>query len=61
MVNILAFHLFLAPAGIVPGLLVGLLNAYLLLAHREVFAPLLQAQRTSGKPATVLRGQAMTA
>lgn len=47
-VNIIAFHLFLAPAGILPGLMVFLLNAGLLWAHRPAYASLLRARPEGG-------------
>ena len=39
--NIVAFHIALAPAG-APGYLVGVLNIFLLFVYRDVYAPLLQ-------------------
>lgn len=46
VVNILAFHAFLAPAGLVVPLVLTALGLYLAYAHRAAFAPLLRA-RTS--------------
>ena len=46
-VNIVAFHLFLAPAGIGPAALVAVLNLYLLIANRDVFKSILATQRLS--------------
>lgn len=43
-VNIMAFHLALAPAAIGPALLVSGLNVYLLFAHLPVYRPLLRAR-----------------
>ncbi|QXD16662.1 hypothetical protein GQ464_006910 [Rhodocaloribacter litoris] len=43
-VNIIAFHLFLDPAGIVPGAVIAALQALLLLAYRPVYEPMLQAK-----------------
>ena len=44
MLNILAFHAFLAPAGLaLPVVLLGL-QLYLAWAYREAFAPMLQAR-----------------
>lgn len=42
--NIIAFHLFLQPAGIVPGLIVAVINLTLGIAHIEKFKPMLQAK-----------------
>lgn len=43
-VNIVAFHIFLAPADIGPAALVFILNLYLLFAHKkDAYAPLLKA------------------
>lgn len=47
-VNIVGFHLALAPASIGPGALVALLNLYLLFAYRHSYAPLLRAKAASG-------------
>lgn len=41
VVNIIAFHLFLAPAGIGPGIVVALLEIYLAWAYRKSFRPML--------------------
>lgn len=40
IVNIIAFHLFLDPAGIVPGLIVLLLEIFLVWAYRDYFRSL---------------------
>ncbi len=42
-VNIVAFHLFLDPAGIAAGAVVFLLNLFLLLAYKPVYEPMLRA------------------
>ncbi len=42
-VNIVAFHLFLDPANIVPALLVAIMNVYLLLANKSKFSGVLSA------------------
>lgn len=42
-VNIVAFHLFLDPGNIVPGLLVAIMNVYLLLANKSKFSDVLSA------------------
>jgi len=49
-VNIVAFHLFLAPApgAIAPGALVFILNWYLLFANKDKYEPLLKASPESG-------------
>lgn len=44
VVNIVAFHAFLAPAGMVLPLFIVGLGAYLAYAERAVFAPLLRAK-----------------
>lgn len=44
VVNILAFHLFLAPAGLVIPILFAALGVYLAYAHRAAFAPMLRAR-----------------
>jgi hypothetical protein len=49
VVNIVAFHLFLAPAGLAVPLIVTAAGIYLAYTEREVFAPLLRAR--SGEPA----------
>jgi putative oxidoreductase len=46
ILNILAFHLYLAPSGIGPGVLVAVLELFLAWYHRAAFAPLF-----SGSPA----------
>lgn len=44
MVNILAFHAFLAPAGLLVPIVFAALGIYLAYAHRNAFAPMLQAR-----------------
>lgn len=44
LVNILAFHVFLAPAGIVPGLVLTALELYLAWVYRAAYRPLLTAR-----------------
>jgi len=46
IVNIIAFHLFLEPSGIVPGAVVLLLEAYLAWVHRQAYRPLLARRAT---------------
>lgn len=41
-VNIILFHIFLAPAAILPGLIVAALNLYLLIAYRKRYEPILR-------------------
>lgn len=48
IVNIIAFHLFLAPAGMGPGLLALVLELYLAWAYRHTFAPMLSPRATPG-------------
>ena len=44
LVNIVAFHMFLAPAGIVPGLVLTVLELYLAWVYRAAYRPLLTAR-----------------
>jgi len=44
LVNILLFHIYLQPAGIVPGVIATLLEAWLVRAYWSAFAPLLRAK-----------------
>jgi len=48
IVNIIGFHLFLAPSGIVPGLVVALLEVYLAWVYRESYQSLLTLKTTPG-------------
>src|SRR5215831_11916647 len=48
IVGILTFHIFMAPATIVPGVIVTLMELYLAWAYRDAFRPMLQAKTTSG-------------
>ena len=41
IVNIIAFHAFLAPAGIVPGIIVTALEIYLAWSYRNAYWPML--------------------
>ena len=41
LVNIIAFHVFLAPASIAPGIVVTVLELYLAWAYRNAFRPML--------------------
>ncbi len=58
VVNILAFHAFLAPAGIALPLAMVALSLYLAYTERAVFAPLLQAHSSEPVPASSPRGHA---
>lgn len=44
MVNIVAFHAFLAPAGLLIPIVFAALGIYLAYAHRDAFAPMLRAR-----------------
>lgn len=44
VVNIVAFHAFLAPSGIGPGIVVAALEIYLAWAYRDAFRPMLSMQ-----------------
>ena len=48
MVGILTFHIFMAPATIVPGIVVTVMELYLAWVYRSAFRPLLQAKTTPG-------------
>ena len=48
LVGILTFHIFMAPATIVPGLIVTVMELYLAWAYRGAFRPMLQAKTTPG-------------
>ncbi len=41
IVNIIAFHIFLDPSGIVPGAIISVLELYLAWAYRKSFRPML--------------------
>jgi putative oxidoreductase len=43
IVNIVLFHIFLAPAGVAPAVIVSVLALFLLWAYRQRFAPLVKA------------------
>ena len=47
ILNILLFHIFLAPAGLPVAIIVVALEIYLAWAYRDAFAPLLRAQPAS--------------
>jgi uncharacterized membrane protein YphA (DoxX/SURF4 family) len=48
IVGILTFHIFVAPATIVPGLIVTVMELYLAWSYRGAFRPMLQAKTTPG-------------
>ena len=47
LVNIIAFHLWLAPSGIIPGAVALLLEIYLTWAYRQAFLPMLAPRALS--------------
>jgi uncharacterized membrane protein YphA (DoxX/SURF4 family) len=47
LVNIVAFHLFLAPAGLPPGIVLGSLALFLAACNRDVWMSVLAAKPTS--------------
>jgi hypothetical protein len=61
VVNIVLFHAFLAPAGIVLPLVIVALGVYLAYTERAVFAPILQARSNEPVPASNPRGHASAA
>ena len=48
IVGILTFHIFMAPATIVPGIVVTVMELYLAWVYRSAVRPLLQAKTTPG-------------
>jgi hypothetical protein len=58
VVNIVAFHVFLAPAGLPICAVVLGLGVYLAYTERAVFAPLLRARSSEAVPASARRGHA---
>jgi hypothetical protein len=44
IVNIIAFHIFLAPSGSAPGIVVLILELYLAWAYRKTYRPMLAAR-----------------
>jgi uncharacterized membrane protein YphA (DoxX/SURF4 family) len=52
LVNILAFHLFLAPAGLAVPLVLTALELYLAYRYREVFAPVVAARAAASSPSS---------
>jgi hypothetical protein len=58
VVNIVAFHAFLAPAGIALPIVIVALGSYLAYTERTVFAPLLRARSVDAVPQSDRRGGA---
>jgi hypothetical protein len=58
VVNIVAFHAFLEPAGLALPLVLTALGIYLAYTERAVFAPVLQARSSDSVPQSARRGQA---
>jgi hypothetical protein len=58
VVNIVAFHAFLAPSGIALPLVIVALGLYLAYTERAVFAPLLQARSSEPVPQSSPSGHA---
>lgn len=52
IVNILAFHIFLSPATIAPGMVVAVLEIYLAWCYRRVYAPMLAPRVAPGSGRT---------
>lgn len=61
VVNIVAFHAFLAPAGMALPIAITALGVYLAYTERAVFAPILQAKSSEPVPASNPRGHASAA
>jgi hypothetical protein len=61
VVNIVAFHAFLAPSGIALPIVIVALGLYLAYTERAVFAPLLHAKSNEPVPASNPRGHASAA
>jgi hypothetical protein len=61
VLNIVAFHAFLAPSGIALPIVIVALGLYLAYTERAVFAPLLQAKSDEPVPASSPRGHASAA
>jgi hypothetical protein len=61
VVNIVAFHLFLAPSGLALPLLTAALGIYLAYTERAIFAPFFRARSPEPVPASTPRGAATAA
>ena len=46
LVNIIAFHIFLQPAGMAPGIIFMLMELYLAWMYRRAYVPMLQIKAT---------------
>lgn len=58
VVNIVAFHAFLAPSGMAISVVVAALGIYLAYTERSVFAPVLRARSSESTPASERVGHA---
>jgi hypothetical protein len=58
VVNIVAFHAFLAPAGLTLPIVLTLLGVYLAYTERAAFGPMLQARSSEAVPESARSGQA---
>lgn len=61
IVNIAAFHVFLAPGGLLLPALVVAMEVYLAWTYRSSFAPALQARVAPAEPAERVTGRALAA
>ena len=61
VVNILAFHLFLAPAGLALPIVTAALGIYLAYTERAIFAPFFQSRSREAVPASAPRATARVA
>jgi hypothetical protein len=61
VVNIVAFHAFLAPSGLALPVVVTALGVYLAYTERAVFAPVLQARSSDPVPHSARDGHASAA
>ena len=61
VVNIVAFHAFLAPSGVALPLVITALGVYLAYTERAIFAPFFQARSTESVPQSSPRGHASAA
>jgi hypothetical protein len=61
VVNIVAFHAFLAPSGIALPLVITAIGVYLAYTERAIFAPFFQARSTEAVPQSTPRGHASAA
>ena len=61
VVNIVAFHAFLAPSGVALPLVITAIGLYLAYTERAIFAPFFQARSTEPVPQSSPRGHASAA